>query len=315
MEDLPKNRLGFAKWLVAHENPLAARVLVNRAWSAFFGTGIVKTVDDFGLQGEAPSHPELLDWLAVACMDQDAWSVKELHRRIVSSSTYRQSSQVPVGSRPQDPDNRLLGFFPRQRLEAEVLRDSYLAMSGKLSTKMGGAPVKPPQPKGVTEDAYGSPKWNPSAGEDRFRRSIYTKIKRTAPFAMFSTFDAPSGESCVARRPKSNSPLQALTLLNDPMIVELAVASGERAIQAETREALDALFRSVLTRAPSELEREALLAFLEQQIAEFRDAPENADKLLGTVAKNKSPGEKAAIAAWAALTRALFALDETQTKG
>ena len=333
--DLPANRLGFAQWLVQRQHPLTARVFVNRTWAAFFGTGLVKTLDDFGFQGESPSHPELLDWLSVTWVEQDDWSIKSLHRRIVTSRTYRQSSRVPGGSRPMDPQNRLLSYFPRQRLEAEILRDSLLSATDKLSFKRGGPPVRPPQPQGVTEVAYGSPKWNASGGEDRFRRSIYTKIKRTAPFAMFSTFDAPSGEACVARRNRSNSPLQALTLLNDPMLVELAVAAGKQAATEATEErtprteqVLIDRFRQTLTRKPTEQEVVWLQEFLERQQDYFEMHPEEAAKLLGEKsvpessekANSESPeaaaqvSQRAHQAAWTALSRALMAFDEAQNK-
>ncbi|MDB6033158.1 MAG: Planctomycete cytochrome, partial [Verrucomicrobiales bacterium] len=217
----PKNRLSLAKWLVSPQNPLTARVVVNRHWAAFFGNGFVRTLNDFGFQGELPTHPELLDWMAVQYM-KDGWSTKVLHRLIVTSSTYRQSSKVPAELEARDPNNRLFARGPRVRLEAELVRDGALHASGLLSRKMFGPPVRPPQPAGVTEVAYGSPAWETSTGEDRYRRSLYTFQKRSAPFAMFNTFDAPSGEVCLARRESSNTPLQALALLNDVAFVEVA---------------------------------------------------------------------------------------------
>lgn len=340
-----RNRLGFARWIVSPENPLTARVAVNRAWATFFGTGLVKTVDDFGMQGDAPSHPELLDWLAIQFVRADGWSQKALHRRIVCSSVYRQSARVNPQALSLDPNNRLLSYFPRQRLEAEILRDSLLVAAGKLSLKMGGPPVRPPQPAGVTEVAYGNPKWVPSQGDDRFRRSIYTYVKRTAPFAMFSTFDAPSGEACIALRNRSNSPLQALTLLNDVMLVELARATGER-FQIEDTDSvaiqrqLTRLFRAVLVRPPSPEEVERLAAFYDSQLQQFRSAPRLAreflqpsdenqlappgdasssddassdDAIAGEVSSN--PSEAAARqAAWSATARVLFGTDEAQTR-
>jgi len=177
------DRLAFARWLVSPENPLTARVVVNRAWAAFFGRGLVKTTEDFGYQSEPPTHPELLDWLAVEFVKQ-GWSMKKLHRLIVTSATYQQSSRVDPAALAKDPENTLLARFPRKRLEAEVVRDSVLRAAGLLSLKMGGPPVRPPQPDGVSEVAYGSPKWDANTGEDRYRRSIYTFVKRTAPFAL-----------------------------------------------------------------------------------------------------------------------------------
>jgi hypothetical protein len=169
------DRLAFASWLVSRENPLTARVVVNRAWAAFFGRGIVKTTEDFGYQGDSPSHPELLDWLAVDLMNQ-GWSMKKLHRLIVTSATYRQSSKVAPEMLAKDAENRLLSRFPRIRLEAEMVRDGTLQAAGLLSLKVGGPPVRPPQADGVSDVAYGNPKWDASAGEDRNRRSLYTYV-------------------------------------------------------------------------------------------------------------------------------------------
>ncbi|NBW86838.1 MAG: DUF1553 domain-containing protein, partial [Planctomycetia bacterium] len=229
--DAPANRLALARWLVSPDNPLTARVTVNRQWQAFFGRGVVATLEDFGYQGEPPSHPDLLDWLARTFVDDCGWSLKKLHRLIVTSATYRQSAAAPPALVERDPGNVLLARGPRVRLEAEVIRDSLLEAAGLLSKKMYGPGVRPPQPEGVTEVAYGNPKWAASGGEDRHRRSVYTFQKRTAPFAMVTTFDGPTGESCLARREVSNSALQSLTLLNDPMFVEAAQALG-RAVMA-----------------------------------------------------------------------------------
>jgi hypothetical protein len=297
----PANRLTFARWLVSPDHPLTARVTVNRHWAAFFGTGIVRTLQDFGYTGEAPSHPELLDWLASEFV-RDGWSVKRLHRLIVTSATYRASSQ---GHPTTDP--RLLARFPRVRLEAEVIRDTILQAAGILSSKMFGPSVFPPQPATVTtEGAYGALAWNPSPGEDRYRRGLYTFMKRTAPFAMSATFDGPSGEVCLARREISNTPLQALTLLNDVAVIEAAQAIGRDFAQRRdsTDERIEYLFRRCLTRRPTEAERTALLRFLETQRQRFANNPESAVKFAG-------PGDSAAErAAWTALARALFNLDE-----
>ncbi|MCA9219498.1 MAG: PSD1 domain-containing protein, partial [Planctomycetales bacterium] len=192
------NRLGLARWLVARDNPLTSRVVVNRAWAAFFGLGLVRTVEDFGFQGAAPSHPELLDYLAVELME-DGWSMKRLHKRIVMSATYRQASRVTPELLELDPENVWLARGPRVRLDGEMIRDAALRASGLLSPKLGGPSVFPPQPPGVTtEGTYGKLNWNPSTGEDRYRRGLYTFSKRTAPFAMFTTFDGPTGEACLA---------------------------------------------------------------------------------------------------------------------
>jgi len=255
---LPKDRLEFAKWLVSKRNPLTSRVVANRQWAAFFGTGLVKTVDDFGMQGQPPSHPDLLDFLAVELMDS-GWSVKQLHRLIVTSNAYRRSSKFDVADVKAE---RLLQRFPRRRLEAEVIRDSALAASGLLESKMYGPPVRPPQPAGVAAN-YSKTKWKASEGPDRFRRSVYTYQKRTAPFAMFTTFDASSGESCLARRDASNTPLQALTLMNDPMFVEISEALGARmnTVEGSTDAKIEAGFQWLLTRKPLESELQMLVDF------------------------------------------------------
>lgn len=318
-DDVPKNRLEFACWLVSRDNPLTARVVVNRHWAAFFGTGIVKTLDDFGLQGDSPSHPELLDWLAVTFME-DGWSMKSLHRKIVLSSTYRQSSILNHETKsPTDAvaselsATRLLARFPRSRLEAEIIRDSVLHSAGLLSSKSGGPPVRPPQPEGVTEAAWGSPKWKASSGEDRYRRSIYTYQKRTAPFAMFSTFDAPSGEACVARRDVSNTALQALTLLNDEMFLEAAQALGQLTLAngSTDEERITFEFRRVLTRSPSASEMARLTSFVESQRMRSRRESDSSES-----SNEKTPGKssKTEAAVWTSVARALFSLDEALTK-
>lgn len=275
-KNLPKDRLALARWLVSPENPLTARVVVNRHWAAFFGEGIVPTVDDFGMQGKLPNNPALLDHLAVTFMEQN-WSLKKLHRLIVTSAAYQQQSIIESSNAPH---------FLRQRLEAEIIRDSALHSAGLLNSKMFGRPVRPPQPSGVSEVAYGSPKWNPSKGEDRFRRSIYTYQKRTAPFAMFTTFDAGSGEACLARRDRSNTPLQALTLMNDPMFIEIADHYAKLIEKREgtEEEKIAFAFRRLLTRPPEADESQLLSNFHR---------------------KHQS---------WRALTRAILSLDEAVTK-
>ena len=302
-----RDRLAFARWLVSPENPLTARVTVNRQWAAFFGRGIVKTTEDFGYQGETPTHPELLDWLAVEFVKQ-GWSLKKLHWLIVTSATYRQKSEVrgqrsensPDAAPTSDPENRLLSRFPRTRIEAEIVRDSALAASGLLTEKIGGPSVYPPQPEGVTEAAYGNSQWNASTGPDRYRRSLYTFSKRTAPFALYNTFDGPTGEACIARRDVSNTALQALTLLNDVVFVEAAQSLGKLLAGQKTGDAekLDEAFRRIVCRHPSADERETLLRFVGMQRTHLANAKPSAEE-----------------AAWTALVRALFSLDEVVTKG
>lgn len=268
------NRLGLAQWLVSKENPLTARVAVNREWSAFFGKGIVRTVQDFGYQGESPSHPELLDYLAINFME-NGWSLKKLHRQIVLSATYRQDSKASPALLAKDFENRLLARGPRIRLEAEVIRDALLKASGLLSEKMGGPSVFPPQPASITtEGAYGSLSWKPSEGEDRYRRSLYTFAKRTTPFAMLAAFDAPSGEACLARREASNSPLQALTLLNDEMFLEMAKHLGAEAAKREGTidDKLLWIWRRCLTRPPTDAEKQLFTDWAKKLVADKKES-------------------------------------------
>ncbi|MEM6472677.1 MAG: DUF1553 domain-containing protein, partial [Planctomycetota bacterium] len=263
------DRLQLARWLVSDRNPLVGRVSVNRAWRSFFGTGIVDTAGDFGLQSEPPSHPDLIDYLDASLRDSSprglGWSMKRLHREIVLSSTYR----LAVGPPPvADPENRLLSVFPYRRYDAEQIRDSFLDAAGLLVRQIGGPSVYPPQPGVVMQIAYGKPNWNTSKGTDRFRRSLYTFSKRTAPFAAYTAFDAPSGEQCIARRDQSTTPLQALTLMNDEMFIEMADALAEAVIRelgsdAGDREVVDLIFRRVLARAPASDEIEAIMDFLQ----------------------------------------------------
>lgn len=310
-KDTPRNRLTFARWLVAPQNPLVGRVTMNRQWAAFFGRGIVPTLQDFGYQGEPPSHPELLDWLAVEFVRQ-GWSLKKMDRLIVMSATYRQASRVTPELRARDPENRLLARGPRVRLEAELVRDAALAESGLLSPKIGGPSVFPPQPAGVTsEGTYGALEWRVSEGEDRYRRGLYTFSKRTAPYAMFTTFDAPGGEVCVARREVSNTPLQSLTLLNDQVFVEAARALGKRAVSCPGSDVDRAasLFRRCLTRPPTPEETTLLLHFYAAQQQRFARKELDSAAIAGP-----GEGDITARAAWTALARTLLNLDEAITK-
>ncbi len=232
--DLPKNRLGLAQWLVRPENPLTARVTVNRFWQEVFGTGLVRTAGDFGVSGELPSHPELLDWLAVE-FRESGWDVKRLFRLMVESATYRQSAAITPEKREKDPHNRLLSRGPRFRMDAEMIRDAALASGGILVGKLGGPSVKPYQPEGVWE-AVAMPESNthfyqPDHGEKLYRRSLYTFWKRSAPPASMDVFNAPSREVCTVRRERTNTPLQALVTLNDPQFVEAARALAQLALK------------------------------------------------------------------------------------
>ncbi|HWE40779.1 MAG TPA: PSD1 and planctomycete cytochrome C domain-containing protein [Isosphaeraceae bacterium] len=307
----PRDRLGLARWLASADNPMVGRVTMNRQWAAFFGLGIVRTSQDFGYQGAPPSHPELLDWLAVE-FERRGWSLKRMHRLIVTSATYRQSSRADAGLIARDPENRLLARGPRVRLEAESIRDAALRSSGLLSQKVGGPSVFPPQPPGVaTEGTYGGFEWRASVGEDRHRRGLYTFTKRSAPYAMFATFDAPSGEVCVARREVSNSPLQALTMLNDAVLVEASQALGR--LMAEQSGPVDErmthLVRRCLARRPEPEELSAFGRFFEAQRDRFARKELDAAAVAG-------PGDGDPIdrAAWTATARALLNLDEMITK-
>jgi hypothetical protein len=302
-----RDRLAFARWLVSPENPLTARVTVNRAWASFFGRGIVKTVDDFGLQGEAPSHPELLDFLATEFV-KNGWSMKKLHRLIVTSATYQQSSKVLPEQVAADPENKYLARFPRTRLEAEMVRDATLRASGLLVEKVGGPSVRPPQPDGITEVAYGGGKWNASTGDARYRRSLYTFAKRTAPFGLYNTFDAPTGESCIARRDVSNTPLQALSVLNDVTFAEASTALGrELATQkAAPAEIIASAIQRVLSRKAQPEEIALLEKFYNAQKQRFASKELDAKKF-GV--------DSPEAAAWTTLVRSLFNLDEALTKG
>jgi hypothetical protein len=302
----PRNRLGFARWLVSPDNPLVGRVTVNRQWAAFFGRGLVPTLQDFGYQGEPPTHPQLLDWLAVELVKQ-GWSLKRMHRLIVLSATYRQASRVTPELLAKDPDNRLLARGPRVRLEAELVRDAALRASGLLAEKVGGPSVFPPQPPGVTtEGAYGSLAWQVSPGPDRYRRGLYTFSKRTAPYALFATFDAPSGEACLARREVSDTPLQALTLLNDTVFIDAARALGRQlAAQTASPEArAELLYRRCLTRPPGRDELALLVEFYEAQKRRLQKRELDAAALAGP-----GDGDVVERAAWTALARALLNLD------
>ncbi len=307
----PTNRLGFAQWLVSQKNPLTPRVIVNRQWQAFFGRGLVPTLEDFGFQGAAPSHPELLDWLAVEFRNR-GWSFKKLHKLIVTSATYQQSSDIRADLTERDPQNILLARGPRYRVDAELVRDSTLRASGLLSPKIGGPSVFPPQPASVsTEGAYGPLTWTASTGEDRYRRSLYTFAKRTAPFAMFNTFDGPTGEACVARREVSNTPLQALTLLNDVMMMEMAQALGKQVANqpGDIPSKATSLFRRCLTRPPTAEEQAMLIDFYQKQTQRFTAKELDPAKITAT--KDPSNPE---LAAWVTVARAVLNLDEAITK-
>jgi len=321
----PANRLGLAQWLVDRAQPLTARVIVNRAWQLYFGTGIVRTSEDFGTQGEAPSHPELLDWLAVEFMES-GWDFRHLQRLIVTSATYRQASASTPEHREKDPENRLLARGPRFRLAAEAIRDQALAASGLLDQRVGGASVFPYQPLGLWEElcsrldsaGMSAQTYTPSHGADLYRRTMYTFWKRTSPPPGLAAFDAPDRETCTVRRARTNTPLQAMVLMNDPTYLEAARKLAERTMTASTsiEERLAFAFRAVLARRPSEQEQRALKDLLDTQTEAYRRNRPAALALLTMGESSRDPRLDAAeLAAWTVVASAILNLDEAMTKG
>lgn len=340
-KDAPGNRLGLAKWLAGPDHPLTSRVAVNRYWQLIFGVGLVKTVEDFGTQGERPSHPELLDWLAVEFMkgdassgsrsdlttqranDPSAWNIKRLIRLMVTSATYRQSSAETPKSRAKDPENRLLGRAPRFRLPAEFVRDQALTLSGLLVPKIGGPSVKPYHPKGLWEDlAFGGgfteQTYVQGKGDDLYRRSMYTFWKRTCPPPSLQTFDAPEREFCMVRRSVTNTPLQALVLMNDPTYVEAARKFAERMMTeapASTQARIDFAFKWALSRPPRTNETRLLTELFNRQLATYRSDTKAAEKILSVGESPRNPKlEVSELAAWATVASTIMNLDETITK-
>jgi hypothetical protein len=316
-KDKPRNRLTLAQWLVEADNPLTARVTVNRLWKQFFGEGLVRTLDDFGLQGELPSHPELLDWLATQFL-ADQWNIKTFQKRIVLSAAYRQDSAVPGRPVESDPYNRLLWHGARFRLSAEEIRDNALAISGLLVQRVGGPSVHPYQPEGYFGDKGVDWKWQMSTGSDRYRRGLYTYWRRTTPYPAFQTFDAPTREVCTVNRPRTNTPLQALVTLNDPVFVEAARVFGQRILQEGGSQLDDKLvfaFRCAVVRRPTEQERAVLERTYRKQLQRFQADPHAAAVLVGNGSVPRPPElDVAELAAWTALGNLLLNLDETITR-
>ncbi len=320
-DDAPANRLGLARWLTSRQHPLMARVTVNRFWQHFFGTGLVKTSEDFGSQGEPASHPELLDWLAVQLQDDD-WDVQQTLRRIVMSETYQQSATVR-GSVELDPENRLLSRGPRFRLDAEVLRDQALFVSGLLVEKLGGPSVKPPQPDGlwfaVGYSGSNTVRFTADKGPDKVhRRTLYTFLKRTAPAPQMSIIDAPSRESCTVRRERTNTPLQALLLLNDPQYFECARGLADRVLRegGKTTESRAAyMMRLCTSRKPETSEVAELVAAITDLQAAYSKDGEAAAKLVGTTVPTSGESSQVAErAAWIIGANLVLNLDEVLTK-
>jgi hypothetical protein len=314
----PTNRLTLARWLVSQENPLTARVLANRFWEQLFGIGIVATSEEFGSQGELPSHPELLDWLATELIRLQ-WDQKAFLKLLVTSATYRQSSRVTPELLARDPDNRLLARGPRVRLSAEMVRDQALAVSGLLSPKLHGPPVKPPQPTLDIKAAFGSGiDWTTSSGDDKYRRGLYTTWRRSNPYPSMSAFDAPNREVCTVRRDRTNTPLQALVTLNDPVYIEAAQALARRIVNSggsTATQRLEFAFRVCLARPPQAAEADRLQQFYEQALGDFR-ADLTAAKKMATDPLGPAPenADLAELAAWTAVGNVLLNLDEMLMK-
>jgi hypothetical protein len=316
-EGAPLERLTLARWLVSPDNPLTARVIVNRLWEKIFGVGIVRTVEEFGSQGELPTHPELFDWLAVDFVES-GWDVKRLLKLLVTSAAYRQSSAVTEELFARDPENRLLARGPRFRLTAEMVRDQALAVAGLLSPKLYGPPVRPPQPSLGLSAAFGSSTdWEPSPGEDRYRRALYIQWRRSNPYPSMSAFDAPNREVCTLRRDRSNTPLQALVTLNDPVYIEAAQALARRmhAHPGSIEEQTEYGFRLCLARLPRPAERERLVTLYHQSRERLAGTPAEAEKLatdpLGPLPQGSNPVE---LAAWTVVGNVLLNLDEMLMK-
>ncbi len=321
-KDAPPNRLALANWLVSPAHPLTARVAVNRFWQMYFGTGIVKTAQDFGSQGDQPTHPELLDWLATEFIGR-GWDVRAMQRLIVTSAAYRQSSRTTPELIEKDPENRWLARGPRFRLPAEMVRDNALFVAGLLKERLGGPSVFPYQPPGLWEevsfgDGFSAQTYTPSHGDDLYRRSMYTFWKRTSPPASLITFDAPDREKCTARRSVTNTPLQALVLLNDPTYLEAARTLAQKVITDVPRDAsrrIDLAFRLATARTPTKQELGLLLTLASREMAEYKAHPDRA-RLLLDIGESKPDARlaPAELAAWTTVASAILNLDETITK-
>jgi hypothetical protein len=308
------SRLELARWLTSKENPLTARVAVNRMWQEFFGRGLVRTSEDFGTQGEKPTNPELLDWLASEFRDT-GWSRKRMHKLIVTSAAYRQSSNVRKELLARDPENTLIARQARLRLSAELIRDSALAASGLLNTAIGGPSIRPPQPAGIAELGYGNNvKWPETQGPERYRRGLYIHYQRTTPYPMLTNFDAPDSNVSCTRRARSNTPLQALNLLNDPVYLEAAQALALRALGERSGPAPERLryaFELCLSRPPTAKELQRLSQYFDEQIGILRKDHASAGALMPLPPERADPVEAAA---WVGVSRVLLNLDEFITR-
>ena len=316
-DDALPNRLSFAHWLVSSDNPLTARVTVNRFWRDIFGTGLVKTAEDFGVQGERPSHPQLLDWLAVEFVES-GWDVKHVIKTIVMSSTYRQSSRLTKSLYSRDPENRLLARGSRYRLPAEMIRDQALHVSGLLTEKLGGPSVRPYQPAGLWEEIATDKVYEQSKGPDLYRRSLYTYWKRTVSPPMMSNFDAAAREACQVGMSRTNTPLQALNLLNDVTFVEAARVLAQRLLSKDSDDdakRLSSACEQILGRNPVAIESSILMASRAEYRRQFQQDPEAASMLVATgETQLSSEIDHPELAAWTTICSTLLNLDEFLTR-
>ena len=316
------NRLDLAKWLVRPDHPLTSRVAVNRYWQTVFGMGLVKTAEDFGTQGERPSHPELLDWLATEFV-RTGWNTKAMMRLLVTSAAYRQSSKATPAMLEKDPENRLLARGPRNRLQAEFVRDQALSIAGLLVDKIGGPSVHIYQPAGLWEElafggGFSAQTYVQDHGDDLYRRSMYTFWKRTVPPPSLQTLDAPEREFCIVRRSTTNTPLQALVLMNDPTYVEASRKFAERLMLeggSTPAQRIDYAYRLALLRFPKDAERKVVLAYYQQQLAVYQKDNAAAMKLLAVgESKRNETLPVPELAAWASVANLILNLDEVITK-
>ena len=316
--DRRATRLDLAHWIVDRQNPLTSRVFVNRLWKLYFGYGLARTLDDLGVQGQWPTHPELLDWLAGEFID-NGWDIKRMVKTLVMSRSYQQDSRPTPALRERDPFNQWYARQSRWRLDAELVRDNALAGSGLLVNMMGGKSVKPYQPAGYWAHLnFPQRKWQKGAGKALYRRGLYTHWQRTFLHPSLVAFDAPSREECTAERPRSNTPQQALVLLNDPSYVEAARVFAERIVKhggATPTERIDWAFREALSRQPTDKERTVLLQLLDKHMSDYKADQEAANALLKvgdqTVKETPNPVE---LAAWTSLARVVFNLHEIITR-
>ncbi len=315
--ELPQNRLGLAQWLTDDQHPLTSRVTVNRIWQMFFGHGIVKTTGDFGSQGESPTHPKLLDWLAVEFVESD-WDLKHLIHLITTSATYQQSSHATPTSLKVDPQNRYYSRGPRFRLQAEFIRDTALSASGLLLNQIGGPGVKPFQPDGLWNEVSlsGNVRFKQDTGANNYRRSMYTYWKRSAPAPAMTIFDVPTREKCVVQRPRTNTPLQALVTLNDPQYLEAATALAKRLQNhhSDPHEQIKYGYRLVTGRHAKQSTVHILNEYLQQELQRFKTTPDAAAKLL-KLEGDSLPQQTLEQAALTLLSNLLLNLDATITRG